>query len=134
MLQLVNFAHKSDTGLTDDLLKAVDLMQELKLGISRREFSSGVVVVQDDEFDDDVMARKLTEMAEQSMKATETTVGGITATDVSKMLKISALLATEQLRNAEQLGFLCRDATIEGMRFFPNLFSSGNYDLCCAAR
>jgi len=128
----VNFAHNAD--LTEDLLKAVDLMQELKLGISRRAFSSGVVVVQDDEFDDGVMAQKLAEMAEQSMKASESTVGGITATDVSRMLKMSALLATEQLRNAEQLGFLCRDTTIEGTKFFPNLFSSGNYELCCVAR
>ena len=95
----MNFAHNAD--LTEDLLKAVDLMQELKLGISRRAFSSGVVVVQDDEFDDGVMAQKLAEMAEQSMKASESTVGGITATDVSRMLKMSALLATEQLRNAE---------------------------------
>ena len=28
----------------------------------------------------------------------------------------------EQLLSAEQMGWLCRDSTIEGVRYFPNLF------------
>ena len=121
----------------EDLIKAVDLMKELDLGISKRSFASSVMVIQDDSFNDELMAKKLTEMASSSMQPTsdntgnagiaESSVGGITVMDVCRTLKTSALLANEQLLSAEQMGYLCRDSTIEGVRFFPNLFESGDY-------
>ena len=51
-------------------------------------------------------------------------VGGITVIDVSRKLKISAILANEQLQSAEEMGHLCRDSTIEGIPYFPNLFQT----------
>ena len=85
-----------------------------------------------DAFDDEVMAKKLADLASSSMNAesgTDSTVGGVTVTDVCRAFKTSALLANEQLLSAEQMGWLCRDATIEGVRFFPNLFSTGDFTL-----
>lgn len=134
---LFNRARGTNMISPEDLIKAINLMKELKLGISKRSFASGVMVIQDDSFDDEKMANKLANLASSSMDAslkqsnTDTTnvvnesfIGGITVMDVCRSLKISALLANEQLLSAEQMGWLCRDSTIEGVRFFPNLFQS----------
>ena len=125
---LFNRARGTNMISPDDLLKALDLMKDLGLGMSRRSFqSSGVLVIQDDAFDDEVMAKKLVDLASSSMKQkAEPTddIGGITVIDVSRTLKIPALLANEQLQSAEQMGWLCRDSTIEGMRYFQNLFQT----------
>lgn len=131
---LFNRARGTNMISPEDLLKAVDLMKELNLGISKRSFSSGVLVIQADEFDDVIMGKKLTEMASTSMEPQSrnksSSPGGITVMDVCRALKMSALLANEQLLTAEQMGLLCRDSTIEGVRFFPNLFDSGDFSLC----
>lgn len=118
---LFNRARGTNMISPDDLLKALDLMKELGLGMSRRSFKSGVLVIQDDSFDDGVMAKKLANLASSSMKQISD-VGGITVIDVSKTLKIPVLLANEQLQSSEEMGLLCRDSTIEGIRYFPNLF------------
>lgn len=99
-------------------MKAVDCMKSLDLGLSKREFPSGVIVVQEDKYDDDVMATKLRELAEEQLSLNE----GLTAMEVSRSLHISALLAHEQLLESEKLGYLCRDETLETTQFFPNLF------------
>ncbi|KAL7496592.1 hypothetical protein ACHAWT_009268 [Skeletonema menzelii] len=129
---LFNRARGTNMISPDDLLKALNLMKVLGLGMSRRSFKSGVLVIQDDAFDDEVMAKKLANLASSSMKQKSESlgagasftddVGGITVIDVSRTLKIPALLANEQLQSAEHMGWLCRDITIEGIRYFPNLF------------
>lgn len=127
---LFNRARGTNMISPDDLLKALDLMKELQLGMSKRSFKkSGVLVIQDDAYDDEVMAKKLADLASSSMKQKENSqpsadVGGITVIDVSRKLKISAILANEQLQSAEEMGHLCRDSTIEGIRYFPNLFQT----------
>lgn len=117
---LFNRARGTNMIAPEDLLKALHWMKELNLGMSKREFPSGVVVIQDDSFDDDVMAENLKKLAFDSEGK-----GGMMALDVSRSLKVSAMLATEQLLNAERMGYLCRDVTLEGMRFFPNRFETG---------
>ncbi|KAL7542034.1 hypothetical protein ACHAXR_011467 [Thalassiosira sp. AJA248-18] len=135
---LFNRARGTNMISPEDLIKALDLMKELKLGISKRSFSSGVIVIQDDAFDDEVMAEKLAKLASSSIihqsqnnthssGITQSSIGGITVMDVCRALKTSALLANEQLLSAEQMGWLCRDSTIEGVRFFPNLFKTGDF-------
>ena len=104
----------------EDLLDAVGCMKELELGMSERTFPSGVKVVQDDTFDDAVMAVRLKELAEEQLTLSPTS--GLTAMEASRALHVSALLAHEQLHEAEKLGYLCRDETLETTRFFPNLF------------
>lgn len=129
---LFNRARATNMISPGDLLKAAELMKEMNLGMSKRSFSSGVMVIQADEFDDSIMGRKLSELALTSMNQQESSSspGGITVLDVCKALNTSALLANEQLLTAEQMGLLCRDSTIEGVRFFPNLFDSGDFSSC----
>lgn len=41
--------------------------------------------------------------------------------ELAKQLGISLLLAKERLLVAERLGSVCRDESVEGLRFYPNL-------------
>lgn len=42
--------------------------------------------------------------------------------EMAQILSISLLLAQERLQTAERAGKICRDESIEGLRFYPNLF------------
>lgn len=42
--------------------------------------------------------------------------------ELAQILSVSLLLAQERLLTAERSGKICRDESIEGLRFFPNLF------------
>lgn len=97
------------------MLVAASLLNELNLGYSKREFASGLVVLQSDDYEDEVVSIKLQNMASKSRN-------GLNALFVSNQLKTNAILAMEQLQTAEELGYLCRDTTIEGIRFYENKF------------
>jgi len=130
----------------DDLIEALGKMELLGLGMKLREFEgSGVKVLQETGFDDSVMAKKLIDHMESKEGGRNVDGGvvqdfvnfltgeveikiaknyvGLTALEAARVLKISPLLANEQLLSAEQNGYLCRDVTMEGTRFYKNLFS-----------
>jgi len=50
--------------------------------------------------------------------------GFVTTIDVANALQISLVLAKEFVLLAEQKELLCRDETIESLRFYPNFFKS----------
>lgn len=54
--------------------------------------------------------------------ATASATGFITSMDVAQTLQVSIVLAKEFLLLAEQKELLCRDETIEAIRFYPNFF------------
>lgn len=131
----------------DDLIEALGKMERLGLGMKLREFEgSGVKVLQETGFDDSVMAKKLIQYMESEKGGGQVEGGvvqefmsfltgevevkmvkkyvGLTLLEAARILKISPLLANEQLLSAEQNGYLCRDVTMEGTRFYKNLFSS----------
>jgi ESCRT-II complex subunit VPS36 len=86
------------------------------LGLKLRKFDSGVLVIQEEVFDDFLMFERLVELAKQ--EPTE----GISPTSVSHQLQVSLLVAKEQLLLAEKSGYLCRDDTLNGIFYFENLF------------
>ena len=47
---------------------------------------------------------------------------GVQASDVSSYFNISIIIAKEQLLLCEQYQYLCRDESIDGLFFYPNLF------------
>jgi ESCRT-II complex subunit VPS36 len=49
-------------------------------------------------------------------------MGSLSAEQLAQELGISVVLAKERLLAAEKAGKACRDDTIEGLRFYPNLF------------
>jgi ESCRT-II complex subunit VPS36 len=81
----------------------------LYLGISQRTFDSGIVVLQLDR--QEASGQALVDLCPA------------TAMEASHVLKVSPLLALEQLKEAEQAGWLCRDVTLETTRFYPNRFN-----------
>ena len=48
----------------------------------------------------------------------------LTAEEFARLAGVAVVLAKERLLAAEELGRLCRDDSIEGLRFYPNLFLS----------
>lgn len=115
---LFNRSRASNLISPEDLVKAVDCLERLNIGVSKRVFESGLIVLQDESVNDLELARKLQELAEN----------GINNMDAARMLHTSALLAHEQLLVAEQMGFLARDESLECVRYFPNLFDKWTSD------
>lgn len=48
--------------------------------------------------------------------------GFLTPVKLSQIANVSVLLARERLYTTERLGLACRDESIEGLAFYPNLF------------
>jgi ESCRT-II complex subunit VPS36 len=110
-----NRARATDLLSPEDLLLAVDCLERLSVGISKRVFPSGLIVLQEDATSDSIqVATKLQELA--------LTSNGVNELEAAKAMNTSALLAHEQLLAAEQVGFLVRDESLETLRFFPNQF------------
>ena len=49
-------------------------------------------------------------------------MGSLTAEELSRKQGLSVILATERLLAAETEGLLCRDYSVQGLRFYPNRF------------
>lgn len=103
----------------DDLLKAAQVVDRLSLGMKLRKFKSGVIVLQSVSFNEGELAEKLLRL----LALPEFKEKGLQASDVSKCLSISLILAKEQLLIIESKGVICRDQSINGLFFFPNLFN-----------
>ncbi|XP_055628435.1 vacuolar protein-sorting-associated protein 36 [Toxorhynchites rutilus septentrionalis] len=100
-----------------ELLSPEDLMEACKLligPIKLRQFPSGAMVLQLDNHDDELVSQETVELAEKNTS--------ISADELARIVGISLLLANERLLSAESMGKLCRDESIEGLRFYPNLF------------
>ncbi len=146
---LYNRARGANMISPEDLIDALKMMEQLGLGMKLREFDdSGVMVLQECNFDDSVMVKKLITYMEEQEGGTSGSGGGgfmgfimggaegtevevkkrsyvgLTSLEAARVLKISPLLANEQLLSAERNGYLCRDVTLEGTRFYQNLFLS----------
>ncbi len=83
------------------------------MGLKLRKFPSGVLALEAEHLNDNEIGQKLVDLAGK----------GVTAAEVCRAVQLPLLLAREHLEMAEKAGLLCRDATLEGLRFFPNRFS-----------
>lgn len=81
-----------------------------------REFASGLKVMQSVEHGDDVVCSRILEYLSTSHL-------GLSAVDLAKKDSIPVALAREQLLMLEQKGLACRDDTISGLFWYPNLFN-----------
>jgi len=46
----------------------------------------------------------------------------MTADHLANLMKINVVLMKEQIHVAEEKGFVCRDESLEGVRYYENLF------------
>ncbi|OWK00777.1 VPS36 [Cervus elaphus hippelaphus] len=79
-----------------------------------RVFDSGVMVIE-------LQSHKEEEMVASALE-TVSEKGSLTSEEFAKLVGMSVLLAKERLLLAEKMGHLCRDDSVEGLRFYPNLF------------
>lgn len=95
----------------EDMLNAC---QQMSGPIKLRRFPTGTMVLQLESHDDKVVAKEVAELVR--------THRSMSYEELARHMSISIVLAQARLLAAEQLATVCRDESIEGLRFFPNLF------------
>lgn len=108
----VNRARGLELLSPEDLLNAC---HQLSGPIKLRTFPSGAMVLQMESQDDALVADETLAQIEQSAD------GWLAAEELAKQLNISLLLAKERLLAAERQGKVCRDESVEGLRFYANM-------------
>ncbi|KAF7239859.1 Vacuolar protein-sorting-associated protein 36 [Varanus komodoensis] len=98
----------------EDLVNACKMLEALKLPLRLRVFDSGVMVIELQSHNEEEMVASALETVSEK--------GSLTAEEFAKVVGMSVLLAKERLLLAEKMGQLCRDDSVEGLRFYPNLF------------
>ncbi|CAH2234175.1 vacuolar protein-sorting-associated protein 36 [Pararge aegeria] len=110
----VNRARGLELVSPEDLLNACKLLERVDAPMSLRKFPSGACVLQLNSHQDEEVAKSTSELLEE--------VGNLTPVKLSQLANVSVLLARERLFTTERLGLACRDESIEGLAFYPNLF------------
>ena len=110
----INRARGLELVSPDDILKATQSLKEMSLPMSLHTFDSGVMVLKTSNHSD--------EEAKQNLMNQLESAGSFTAEEMSKSLGMSVILANERLLSVEKEGLICRDDSVEGLRFYPNRF------------
>eukprot|EP00823_Brevimastigomonas_motovehiculus_P003200 TRINITY_DN1938_c0_g1_i1.p1 TRINITY_DN1938_c0_g1~~TRINITY_DN1938_c0_g1_i1.p1 ORF type:complete len:434 (-),score=79.44 TRINITY_DN1938_c0_g1_i1:36-1337(-) len=111
---IFNRARGTELISPNDLLHACELFSSFTTDLKLRKFSSGVMVIQSSSHSDEQAGKQLAKLAHDHSYLTELRA--------SQLLKISLVLAKQRLLTAESMTYLCRDESVEGTRFFENLF------------
>lgn len=141
----VNRARGFELLSPEDFSQACRLMNELNLPVKLRTFDSGVLVLQlqsqtDTKFDKEtaqlvhrstqlrltIPRSKISYFSTPFLNDQLQEKSSLTVFEMSQLLSISVLLASERLHSAEKAGLACRDDTIRGLVFYPNLFLNVN--------
>ncbi|KAM5182282.1 vacuolar protein-sorting-associated protein 36 [Mantella aurantiaca] len=115
---LVNRARGMELLSPEDLVNACRMFESLKLPVRLRIFDSGVMVIEHQSHNEEEMVAAALETVSER--------GSLTSEEFAKIVGMSVLLAKERLLLAENMGHLCRDDSVEGLRFYPNLFLTQN--------
>ncbi|KAF8922890.1 Vacuolar protein-sorting-associated protein 36 [Dissophora ornata] len=102
-----------------DLHTACQMFSELHLPLRLRKFDSGLLAIQTMErYSDDEVSTSIAGRI-QCLPAG----AGLTAVELASAIQISVALAQEQLLMTEARGLICRDESVEGLRFYDNLIA-----------
>lgn len=116
-----------------DFEKAARLWEKLKLPVRLRQFRSGVLVVQgSDRTDEKTIKALLAWLRDLHVFPPEKEVPwdwqefgqGVTSQDAAEHFGWSIGVAEEELEMAEERGALCREVSIEGVKFWENWIDS----------
>lgn len=99
-----------------DLKNACAQFEALHLPVRMVQFPSGVIVLED--------ASRSPELVVQDTQAAVAHASdtGLSGAEYARLTGVSVTVARERLLRAEREGLVCRDDTVEGLRFFPNRF------------
>lgn len=98
----------------EDLYKASQQFEPLKLPFRLRQFSSGLLVIQSTDMNDNRAASRVLKHIKEK--------GSLSALQLAEIEKLALAVASEQLIVAERMGFICRDEGPSGLTFYENLF------------
>lgn len=118
---LYNRARGIDMVSPGDMRKACEMFASQGLGIRMETFGSGVVVICLS--DAKAGADAVRDLVEGDTGAGGGDGEGMTAADVAKALGLSVKMARDLLEREEAKGGLCRDESLDGVRFFANRIS-----------
>merc|ERR1712098_346941 len=90
------------------------LAQEMFLILDGPVQEAGGMVLRSQAVDEEEQRQSLCNLVESA--------GSLTPEELGQQQGLSVILARERLVSAETEGVLCRDDSVEGLRFFPNLF------------
>lgn len=106
----INRARGLELVSPEDVLNACKLLSgPMKL----RQYPSGAMILQLDNHNDEQVAEDVEKQLEEA--------GSLSVEESARLMHISVLLAHERFLIAERAGKVCRDESIEGLRFYPNL-------------
>jgi ESCRT-II complex subunit VPS36 len=120
-----------------DFEKAARLWEKLKLPVRLRQFKSGVLVVQaSDRTDEKTIRSLLGWLKDLHSFPPDKDVSwdwrefgrGVTALDVAERFGWSIGVATEELEMVEERGALCREDSVEGLKFWVNWIGMADSD------
>lgn len=107
----INRARGLELVSPEDVLNACRL---LTAPIRLQQYPSGALILQLENHN----AEHIADEIEKQVRAHES----MSVEELASEMNISILLANERFLNAERLGKVCRDESIEGLRFYANLF------------
>ncbi|KAI0817738.1 EAP30/Vps36 family-domain-containing protein [Xylaria sp. FL0064] len=120
----------------NDFEKAARLWEKLKLPVRLRTFKSGVMVVQSRDRTDDFTIRTILAWLRDLHEIPpdrdvpwdwQMFGRGVTAHDTADRFGWSIGVAEEELEMAEERGVLCREESLEGLKFWENLIDTGEH-------
>lgn len=119
-----------------DFEKAANLWDSLSLPVRLRRFKSGLLVVQERSRTDEKTISTLLSWLRNGHDASHSedvelrrAFGtGVTAQEAAERFGWSVGVATEELEMAEEIGALCRDQCLDGIRFWENHFVKFSLD------
>ncbi|CAG8665705.1 1234_t:CDS:2, partial [Acaulospora colombiana] len=125
--QTLTQAFKDLDGLMTKAAEVVKLVESISLRINKESTDSESSVDETNTFRTYLIELGISnpvtndEQTAQHILELIKTTGPLTAIDLASLDKMSIALATEQLLMVEARGLICRDETVEGIRFYENL-------------
>ncbi|XP_072170830.1 vacuolar protein-sorting-associated protein 36-like [Diadema setosum] len=110
----INRARGMELLSPDDLIDACQQFERLRLPLRLRKFTSGVMVLESVSQGEEAAINETAELLKN--------LGSISADELAQTAGVSVMLAKGRLMAAEEVGKACRDESVEGLRFYPNLF------------
>lgn len=98
----------------EDLYKASQQFEQLRLPFQLRKFSSGLLVIQSMDMNDSRAASRILNHVKSR--------GAVSAFELAELEKLALAVASEQLIVTERMGLICRDEGPAGLTFYENLF------------
>ncbi|XP_070494065.1 vacuolar protein-sorting-associated protein 36 [Chironomus tepperi] len=107
----INRARGLELVSPDDVLNACKLLNgPMKL----RQYPSGAMILQLENHNDEQVAEEIAKLLQQK--------GSLSIEECARENNLSVFLTHERFLIAERAGKVCRDESVEGLRFYPNLF------------